>query len=367
VRRLNDLQDNRAEQKEQVERLQSKLQGLVMTLLMNDDVRAVIPDVEVTGVGMQQAREAPRKGVGVIDIDENEEGGGGSKRRRVTLDADAAFARAVKAFHDNLTEHKIAKARLEGEAKTMTEGLKVDRVRMTSAELKNCDTEYSTALTEATVLEAAVRDLDLYYSALDKALMRYHALKIAEINSSIAELWSLTYKGTDIEKIEIKSDMSDVGEDGAVIPVAPTTGRTSKSYNYRVVMTKSGRELDMRGRCSAGQKVLASIVIRLALAESFCVSTGILALDEPTTNLDAPNKRGLAMALSRIIDARKADNLQLIIITHDEDFVKEMGRAGKEGGGSSSENQMGKYYRVFRQDVSGGVYHSRIEVLDDTE
>lgn len=55
----------------------------------------------------------------------------------------------------------------------------------------------------------------------------------------------------------------------------------------RVVMYSGGAELDMRGRCSAGQKVLACLIIRLALAETFCLNCGILALDEPTTNLDA--------------------------------------------------------------------------------
>lgn len=54
-------------------------------------------------------------------------------------------------------------------------------------------------------------------------------------------------------------------------------------------MMKEGAELEMRGRCSAGQKVLASIVIRLALSESFCADCGILTLDEPTTNLDEEN------------------------------------------------------------------------------
>jgi DNA repair protein RAD50 len=44
--------------------------------------------------------------------------------------------------------------------------------------------------------------------------------------------------------------------------------------------------MDMRGRCSAGQKVLASLIIRLALAETFSATCGIIALDEPTTNLD---------------------------------------------------------------------------------
>lgn len=35
-------------------------------------------------------------------------------------------------------------------------------------------------------------------------------------------------------------------------------------------MRKGDQMLDMRGRCSAGQKVLASILVRLALAESVC-------------------------------------------------------------------------------------------------
>ena len=62
-------------------------------------------------------------------------------------------------------------------------------------------------------------------------------------------------------------------------------------------MIKGSCEFDMRGRCSSGQKVLASIIIRLALAETFGQSCGILALDEPTTNLDMENSRGLAESI----------------------------------------------------------------------
>lgn len=60
----------------------------------------------------------------------------------------------------------------------------------------------------------------------------------------------------------------------------------------------------MRGRCSAGQKVLASIMIRVALAEVFGAQCGVLALDEPTTNLDAANVDSLANALAELIDER---------------------------------------------------------------
>lgn len=64
-------------------------------------------------------------------------------------------------------------------------------------------------------------------------------------------------------------------------------------------MVKGAVELDMRGRCSAGQKVLASIIVRLALAEAFGTNCGVLALDEPTTNLDCDNIRNLALSLVR--------------------------------------------------------------------
>jgi hypothetical protein len=35
----------------------------------------------------------------------------------------------------------------------------------------------------------AVSDLEKYHAALDKALLRYHGLKIGEINKIIRELW----------------------------------------------------------------------------------------------------------------------------------------------------------------------------------
>ncbi|EKM49536.1 uncharacterized protein PHACADRAFT_265074 [Phanerochaete carnosa HHB-10118-sp] len=66
-------------------------------------------------------------------------------------------------------------------------------------------------------------------------------------------------------------------------------------------MTKDQVEMDMRGRCSAGQKMLASIIIRLALADSFGLNCGILALDEPTNALDTENIAALASSLAEYV------------------------------------------------------------------
>jgi hypothetical protein len=50
------------------------------------------------------------------------------------------------------------------------------------------------------------------------------------------------------------------------VPCCAVMCCTVLSVFGRVVMVNGGVEMDMRGRCSAGQKVLACLVIRLALA-----------------------------------------------------------------------------------------------------
>mmetsp|Transcript_1481 Transcript_1481/g.3548 ORF Transcript_1481/g.3548 Transcript_1481/m.3548 type:complete len:1339 (+) Transcript_1481:212-4228(+) len=166
-------------------------------------------------------------------------------------------------------------------------------------------------------MEASNKDLAKYSSALDKALMRFHEMKMEEINKIIKEYWQTTYKGTDIDTIEIKADVDN------------TANR--RSHNYRLIMhTRSGNaQIDMRGRCSAGQKVLASLVVRMALAETFCHSCGILALDEPTSNLDHHNIDGFTDALSRIVNERRRESagFQLIVISHDDGFIDSLARA----------------------------------------
>ncbi|KAI0976614.1 AAA domain-containing protein [Xylaria arbuscula] len=179
------------------------------------------------------------------------------------------------------------------------------------AEYKDAAETYRETHIKVETTKAAIEDLGRYSTALNNAIMQYHTMKMEEINRIAGELWQSTYQGTDIDTILIKSDSEATG------------GRSS--YNYRVCMVKQDTEMDMRGRCSAGQKVLASIIIRLALAESFGIGCGLIALDEPTTNLDRDNIKSLAESLHSIIKARRAQsNFQLIVITHDEDFLRHM-------------------------------------------
>ena len=192
----------------------------------------------------------------------------------------------------------------------------------------------------------AAEDLDKYYRALDFAIMKYHKEKMKVVNTIIRELWRSTYKGNDIDYIEIKTTEDNEVSSGA---------DKRKTYNYRVVMIKGGTEMDMRGRCSAGQKVLSSLIIRLALAETFSANCGIIALDEPTTNLDKENIASLAMALSDIVNKRSGQrNFQLVVITHDEEFIEELSRCDKV-----------QHYQKVSRDHRGLSQIRKIAISDD--
>lgn len=209
-------------------------------------------------------------------------------------------------------------------------------------------------------------------------MIDYHEERMSTVNKIMRKLWKHVYQGTDTTSIEISTEATD------------GVGANRRSYNYKLIQTKHGCKMDMKGRCSAGQRVikrekkndsivramkrippcdfpflfdlailpvqvLASIIIRLALAETFCKDCGILALDEPTTNLDEENAKSLADMLTkcvlifigesiadncslrcdncatcayvnRVVElrSRHQKNFQLIIISHDEKFLQKL-------------------------------------------
>lgn len=229
--------------------------------------------------------------------------------------------------------------RCHGSMSVYQNNISKNKVDLKQAQYKDIDKRYFDQLIQLKTTEMANKDLDRYYNALDKALMRFHTMKMEEINKIIRELWQQTYRGQDIDYISIHSDSDGAG---------------TRSYSYKVLMQTGDAELEMRGRCSAGQKVLASLIIRLALAETFCLNCGILALDEPTTNLDGPNAESLAAALVRIMEDRKGqENFQLIVITHDERFAQLIGQR----------QHAERYYRVTKDDLQHSIIESQ-EIFD---
>ncbi|EFJ05785.1 ATP-binding cassette transporter, subfamily I, member 3, SmABCI3, partial [Selaginella moellendorffii] len=249
-----------------------------------------------------------------------------------TLDFEGELKKALKEKQHLMGEE----SRHKGTIAVHESNIARNKADLKQPQYKNIDKRYRAQLIQLKTMEMANKDLDKYYNALDRALMRFHTMKMEEINKIIKELWQQTYRGQDIDFIEIRADAEGTG---------------TRSYSYRVVMRAGGAELEMRGRCSAGQKVLAALIIRLALAETFCLNCGILTLDEPTTNLDAQNAESFAAALLRIMEERRGqENFQLIVITHDERFAQLIGQR----------QLTEKYYRVSKDERQ----HSLIEVQE---
>ncbi|KAF1780473.1 P-loop containing nucleoside triphosphate hydrolase [Phytophthora cactorum] len=154
------------------------------------------------------------------------------------------------------------------------------------SDVKGRQEKYRHKLIQFETTQMAVTDLDRYFKALDESLLQYHSKKVEEINTIIRSLWQITYK--------------------------------------------------------------AKISTRLS-SETFCLNCGILALDEPTTNLDTENKFGLAQAITDILNARsQQQNFQLVCITHDEEFVQMLSRTQAMEG-----TRPEFYWRILREDIVG--------------
>ena len=143
---------------------------------------------------------------------------------------DFTFLSPIFFIDDEKRKLKIHVEQLERE-KNMSQGrlgeiaVKVSDLEQELLEerLATAAEKYRKKLVEKCARDQVIKDLDTYYKALDWAIMRFHKEKMKRINLIIKELWRQTYRGNDIDYIEIRTD------DGEVAGGADK----KKSYNYR--------------------------------------------------------------------------------------------------------------------------------------
>ncbi|CAG9858202.1 unnamed protein product [Phyllotreta striolata] len=227
---------------------------------------------------------------------------------------------------------------LQGQHEQMKAQYRELESEINKPEIAGAYNKHQLAYYELRTTELAIEDMKEFAVVLERSLLKFHESKMIQINKSIKTLWRDIYRGNDIDYIEIKTEET------------VESGGNRRNYNYRVVQVKNDIELEMRGRCSAGQKVLACLVIRMALAETFSINCGILALDEPTTNLDKENIYSLCDALCQLIRSREREqNFQLLVITHDSDFITTL----------SQSLDVDTYWQVRRDDQGMSVVERR--------
>ncbi|XP_035775418.1 DNA repair protein RAD50-like [Anopheles albimanus] len=210
---------------------------------------------------------------------------------------------------------QIKQSELKGQIQELKLQIKGLQEGLEQGKFKDATRNYMKTFCESVALRKIISDVKKYRDALERALREYHTEKMEVINRTILSLWRAIYRGNDIDYIRIRT------EDDAN---AAERSDRRRLYSYGVVQAKNDVEIEMRGRCSAGQRVLASLIIRLALSETFCSNCGVMALDEPTTNLDRENIESLCESLRRIVAERENANFLLIVITHDEEFVTKL-------------------------------------------
>ncbi|XP_074593370.1 DNA repair protein rad50 [Brevipalpus obovatus] len=221
------------------------------------------------------------------------------------------FLRKRQELEKRVMEENQSLQQAKGQQEPIVKRIRELKDKLKEEKYAKAKENHSKKLLEFLEIESICEDLNKLYKALDHSVLVFHHRKMEEINRYLYRLWNYAYRGNDIDYIKIVAD-----QEGGY------ASDKKRSFNYKVVMVRQNLEMDMRGRCSAGQKVIASLVMRLALAEIFSVNCGILTLDEPTTNLDKDNIQAFADAVVNIVKSHQNRKFQLIIITHDDEFLK---------------------------------------------
>lgn len=137
-------------------------------------------------------------------------------------------------------------------------------VKLLREEYATAEERYFDEVKNFEIHQAINEDLGNFYNALEWALMKFHKERMSVINRMVREMWHSTYKGKDIDYVEIRAEESAVTSITSLMLLMILAlkfgyifegGTSRRQYNYRVVMVKNGVEMGMRGRCSAGQKV----------------------------------------------------------------------------------------------------------------
>lgn len=139
-------------------------------------------------------------------------------------------ARKLGVMLKNANKEAVAARQARDQQRGAMEAIQAGR-QESAAELADrqyvdVDDKYRDMLVQLTSAELACADLDKYMKALDRALTSFHQQKMAEINSTIKELWQSVYRNQDIDKLEIRSDVDE------------GTNARGRSHNYRVVRAR---------------------------------------------------------------------------------------------------------------------------------
>lgn len=113
-------------------------------------------------------------------------------------------------------------------------------------------------------------------------IIKKHQDMIDDINNYLKDYWEMLFPHDDIPTILMEAAKKS---EGAI--------RVDYNYHFKMQTCRNNEELQMRGRSSHGEKILASLIIRCAFTEKFASGCPIVAFDEPEGCLDEGVVRNL--------------------------------------------------------------------------
>lgn len=195
----------------------------------------------------------------------------------------------AKRVEKQKSEYQSQKSSLLGQKSLLLR--KCRELLQSIAEAREAEREYLKQLCRHDLLGRNKAVQDRLALEIERETHEYHVSRIQRINEYINRIWRHTYESRDI--LEVFIELSDSGKKHSL----------KKNFNYKLMgRFFGGQRSELKGRCSAGQKMMVSIVVRLALAEAFCARCKIISLDEPTTNLDRANASHLAEFLKGFLE-----------------------------------------------------------------
>ncbi|XP_021957620.1 DNA repair protein RAD50 isoform X1 [Folsomia candida] len=146
-------------------------------------------------------------------------------------------------------------------------------------------------------------------------IIKKHQDMIDDINNYLKDYWEMLFPHDDIPTILMEAAKKS---EGAI--------RVDYNYHFKMQTCRNNEELQMRGRSSHGEKILASLIIRCAFTEKFASGCPIVAFDEPEGCLDEGVVRNLVDHFSSITGSN-----QVIVTSYDEEFCRKLAEKCEDG------------------------------------
>jgi DNA repair exonuclease SbcCD ATPase subunit len=205
----------------------------------------------------------------------------------------------------------------QGVADNTEEPSVVEKAKRRLAEHEVANNTLAQLRGEAKVLERNLTDKQAELKKLKNKLKRSKKLKLMAYTINIArEVMHRDRLPKRVALANLARMEGDVNE-GLAFFGDPYWVEANSELSFTI--HKPGEPPQAAGRLSTGQRVVLALSFWPAVASLWSSDLGMLALDEPTANLDADNRKFLAQALSAMT-AKVRNNRQLIMVTHDPDL-----------------------------------------------